>query len=159
VSGAAAAQGYPLASLLAVRERALDAARRALHDALSVERAALVCAAAAADALRAARARAAAHVRPAGPDGGALHAHDRYRARLAAELSREAEAAAAHEERARRATEAARRARLDHAEADRAREVVARHRAAWERARSAARDRAEDLASEDLVTARAARER
>lgn len=143
-------EGYPLATLLALRERAEEAARAALAAALSAE-----------DRARCARNRLRADretvERSALTGAGrtaedataaALQGQSEYQTRLRRE---EAGAIAALSDAGRRVATA--RAAL--AVASSAREEIALHHAAWEEARRRRQERAEDATGDDLAAARA----
>ena len=141
---------YPLATLLALRERDEEAAQAALAAALVAEDRARR----ARDRLRAAQdaaeRRALADVGPDAED--ALAASLQGWAGYETRLRREEEAARAVLSAAGKGVAAARAAL---AAASSAREAIARHRSAWEEARRQTHGRAEDAASDDLAAARA----
>jgi flagellar export protein FliJ len=142
--------GYPLAAVLALRERDEAAAQAVLAEALAAEerarrsrdrlRAALEGAAAAPRATRDAR--------DLQPSAGALAATAGWTARVRRDERAAEEALAA-------AVGAVAAARTSLAGASAARQAIARHREAWEKGRLSARERAEDAALDDLASARA----
>ncbi len=148
---------YPLAALLALREREEEAARAALAAALAGEdraRRERDTRRVSRDEL--ARRASAGGARPRERESGAtLQAAAGYAERLRRELAAAHAALATAEEALAAAGEGVAAARAGLAEASAAREAIARHRAAWEDSRRLARERAEEAAQDDLAAARA----
>lgn len=141
--------GYPLAAVLALRERDEAAARAALAEALGAEERARRRR----DRLRAAVEEAAAPRAPCDardrePTAGALAATAGWSARVRRDARAAEEALVA-------AAGGVAAARTSLAGASAARQAIARHREAWEEGRLSARERAEDAALDDLAAARA----
>ncbi|HET8540358.1 MAG TPA: hypothetical protein VFL83_10850 [Anaeromyxobacter sp.] len=155
---------YPLATVLALRSREVDAARASLARALGAlerRRADLLrhdaaVAAHAEHAEHAARAATDAVAAGQGPSPGALAARARWAGRLRAELAALVAARAAAARAAAAAERQAGALRDGLAAARAAQRALELHREAWRAAEARRRDRREQDAADDLVSARRA---